>query len=256
MAERSRGRPPKYPPEEVRLRLLEAGREVLLRHGPGCGLDPVTLDGAIAEADVPRGSAYRLWQDDALAPQQKFRQAVQLDLLTRVGTGVPSATAQFKETYEEYAEFAQSEDQLEREWAFRTILRLVANHSNDRLSKSRTWRVYQALRSNVVAKANPREAAIEAVRRAEAIQIEAYAAMYSEIAKVYRIRIREPYTMQEFATSAFALNEGIAARVGDGFRRRIDRKTGRNGEAEEWTLFAIGLEALADHYFEPTEYAA
>jgi len=256
MAERSRGRPPKYPAEEVRLRLLEAGRDVLLRHGPGCGLDPVTLDGAIAEADVPRGSAYRLWQDEVLTPQQSYRQAVQLDLLTRVGTGVPATTAKFKETYEEYAEFSRSQEPAERDWAFRTILRLVANHSHDRLASSRTWRVYQALRSNVVAKATPREAAIDAIRRAEAVQIEAYADMYREIAKVYGIRIRKPYTIHEFATSAFALNEGIATRVTDGFRRQVTRPTGRNGEDEEWTLFAIGLEALADHYFEPTENAA
>ena len=227
-----------------------------MRHGPGCGLDPVTLDGAIAEADVPRGSAYRLWQDEVLTPQQAYRQTVQLDVLTRVGTGVPAATAKFKETYEEYAEFSESQDPEERRWAFRTILRIVANHSHERLSESRNWRVYQALRSNVVAKAVPRENAIEAVRRAEVQQIEAYAELYGEIAKVYGVRIREPYTMQEFATSAFALNEGIAAKVNNEFRRRIDRATGRDGEAEEWTLFAIGLEALADHYFEPTEDAA
>ena len=256
MAERSRGRPPKYPADEVRLRLLEAGREVVLRHGPGCGLDPVTLDGAIAEADVPRGSAYRLWQDDVLTPQQAYRQAVQIDLLRRAGDGVPEATAKFKETYDEFAEFSQSQDPDERKWAFRTIMRIVANHSYERLFESRKWRVYQALRSNVVAKASPRAEAIEVIRHAEAVQIEAYAEMYSEIAKVYGIRIREPYTMHEFATSAFALNEGIASRVTDGFRRHVERPTGRHGEDEEWTLFAIGLEALADHYFEPVESAA
>lgn len=27
--------------------------------------------------------------------------------------------------------------------------------------------------------------------------------------------------------------------------------TGRNGEDQEWTLFAVGLEAILQHFFEP-----
>lgn len=256
MTERSRGRPPKYPADEVRLRLLEAGREALQRHGPGCGLDPVTLDGAIADADVPRGSAYRLWQDEHIPPQQSFRRAVQLDVLRRVGLGAPAVTAKFKETYGEYAEFTRSDSAEDREWAFRTILRIVSNHSFERLDSSRSWPIYRALRSNVVAKAAPRADALEAVRRGEEAQIDAYAQMYDEIAKVYGVRIREPFTVREFAATAFALNEGIASRVTDGFRRRkIMQNTGRNGEEEEWTLFAVGLEALTKEFFELDEAA-
>lgn len=252
MTERSRGRPPKYAPDEVRLRLLDAGREALELHGPGCGLDPVTLDWAIADAEVPRGSAYRLWRHETLTPQRCFRVAVQLDVLRRVGMGAPSMANKFKETFAEYEGYATSTDADDREWAFRTILRIVANHSFERLSSSRRWRVYQALRANVVAKATPREAAIDAVRQGERAQIDAYAALYEDIAELYGVRIREPFTMREFATCAFALNEGIATRVTKGFRRRnIPRPTGRRGEDENWTLFAVALEALTAHFFEP-----
>ncbi|NNK92342.1 MAG: hypothetical protein HKO87_07905 [Acidimicrobiia bacterium] len=251
MKQRSRGRPPKYSAEEVRLKLLQAARETLRRQGPGCGLDPITLDEAIAEADVPRGGAYRLWQHDVLTPQLAFRVAVQLDILRRVGMGAPAVAAKLKETYGEFEEYADSSDPEDREWAFRTVLRIVANESFEKLDESRNWRIYRALRSNVIAKANPREAAIEAVRRGEEAQIDAYAQLYDEVAEVFGVTIREPFTVREFAAAAFALNEGIASRVSGGFRRRgIPRKTGREGEEEAWTLFAIGLEALANQFFE------
>ena len=216
----------------------------------------MTLDGAIADADVPRGSAYRLWQDDNFTPQQSYRRAVQVAVLERAGQGVESMTAKFKETRDEYSVYLESDDPEDRDWAFRTILRIVANHSFERLDGSRCWRLYQALRGCVVAKTAPGVAALDAVRRGEEAQIEAYAAMYDEIAKVYGARIREPYTMKEFATCAFALNQGIASKVTEGFRRRdITRPTGRNGEDEDWTLFAVGLEALVDQFFEPAEAA-
>ena len=156
----------------------------------------------------------------------------------------------------DHEEHATSGDADDREWAFRTMLRIVANHSFEKLASSRKWQIYQALRSNVVAKAAPRKAAMDAVRRGEEAQIEAYAALYDDIAKLYGVRIREPFTMTEFATCAFALNEGIGSRVTTGFRRRdIMRRTGRHGEEENWTLFAVGLEALTQQFFEPAEAA-
>ena len=116
---------------------------------PGCGLDPVTLDGAIADADVPRGSAYRLWQDDNFTPQQSYRRAVQVAVLERAGQGVESMTAKFKETRDEYSVYLESDAPEDRDWAFWTILRIVANHSFERLDGSRCWRLYQALRGCV-----------------------------------------------------------------------------------------------------------
>lgn len=255
--QRSRGRPPKYPAEEVRVRLLEAGRNALLREGPGCGLDPVTLDGAIEDADVPRGSAYRLWKHEVLTPQMAFRRAVQLDILRRVGLGAPAVTAKFKATYGDYIDYAESHVADDRVWAFRSVLRIVANDSFEKLDESRGWRIYRALRSNVIAKAVPGEAALEAIRMGEQAQIDAYAALYQEIADVFGVPVREPFTIREFAAAAFALNEGIASRVTNGFRRRdIMRATGRTGEQESWTLFAVGLEALIDQFFAIEDLAA
>jgi hypothetical protein len=248
---KSRGRPPKYAPEEVRHRLIEAGREALERHGPGCGLDPVTLDDAIADAAVPRGSAYRLWQEDSIPPQKVFRQAVQLEVLRGVGLGAPMAAAKFKETYEQFSAYATSDDPEDRQFALRSVLRIVANHSYEMLVESRRWRIYRALRANVIAKAVPQLRAINAVRRGEEAQLDAYVDLYTEIADTFGFRIREPFTIREFAAASFALNEGIAARVTNDFRdREIVRPTGRNGEPESWTLFAIGLEALSQQFFD------
>jgi hypothetical protein len=58
--------------------------------------------------------------------------------------------------------------------------------------------------------------------------------------------------LRHFTMAVTAYSEGCS------MRNRIDdrveffnRPTGPNGDDEEWTLFAIGLEGLVDHFLEP-----
>ena len=58
-------------------------------------------------------------------------------------------------------------------------------------------------------------------------------------------------TVRQFTVSVGALIEGCALRhVGAEDLTLIERPTGPGGVIQEWTLFAVGLEALSHQFFE------
>jgi AcrR family transcriptional regulator len=54
-------RPERVPADEVRRRMLDAGRAIALEAGVGLTVDHLRLEEVIARAEVPRSSVYRLW---------------------------------------------------------------------------------------------------------------------------------------------------------------------------------------------------
>lgn len=75
---------------------------------------------------------------------------------------------------------------------------------------------------------------------------------YSGLAGLLGLRPRAPLTVRQFTVAIGALAEGCS------LRQRLDpemvgilRPTGPAGEDQEWTVFAIGLEALQRQFFEP-----
>ncbi len=79
-----------------------------------------------------------------------------------------------------------------------------------------------------------------------------WAELYGSMVAYLGLRVRAPFTLRQFTVSVGALVEGCALR--DGARRdtaAILRPTGPDGGMQEWTLFGVGLEALALQYLEP-----
>ena len=54
-------RPERVAAEEVRRRMLEAGRELALEAGAALTIEHLRLEEVIQRARVPRSSAYRMW---------------------------------------------------------------------------------------------------------------------------------------------------------------------------------------------------
>ena len=65
-------------------------------------------------------------------------------------------------------------------------------------------------------------------------------------------RLRHPLTLRQFTTAADALGQGC------GLRDHVDSRTwkascfrpGREGQDQDWTLFAIGFHGLVKQFFE------
>lgn len=248
---RPRGRPPKYPPDEVRRRLLDAARECLKVAGVESGLDAVTLDGAIVDADVPRGMSYRIWQDDNHTPQEAFRRAAVLDLLSIPATaGLPASRAANADLFAEYADVLENGTLAEREALKREGIRQIGGFNYRTLAESSNWKLYSALRIAAMTRPHIDPAVMQALVDGENYLVEQYCLWYEEITTALGMELRPGLSMQQFAAAAYAVNEGLALR----FTNFPDREgiilTDPDGTDREWTLFSIAFEGIIDRFFE------
>lgn len=216
------------------------------------GLDAVTLDGAISESGVPRGSAYKLWQSDDQTPQDGFRRAVVLDILRTLpaSTGLPSTEGVYAEALTSI-EHLDLQDPADNDYALRELTRVVTAFNHLRLEDGENWRIYGALRSAALTRFGDDTEMLDAIREGEEFLIQGYADLYGSVAELLGYRLKGDLTLLEFSAVTFALNEGLVHRLSDTFRRGgISRPTGPNGEEREWTLYAIGFEALVHAFWE------
>lgn len=249
---RPRGRPPKYPPNEVQRRLIDAAIETLHVSGVESGLDAVTLDGAILDADVPRGMSYKIWREGLGTPQDAFRQATVLDILSIPAVAGLPATVDFtKNELETHKVELASTDMAVRRRVVAGLIRRVSEFNHVALAESANWRLYTALRTAAVTRESADPEVLEALETGEAFLIAQYASFYSDMADKVGLTIKPDFTMEEFSAAAYSLNEGLSMRLGDSYRRdNIARPSGPEGNAEPWTLFAIALEGLIFHFFD------
>lgn len=249
-AKRPRGRPPKYPPADVRRRLIDAAIETLHVSGVESGLDAVTLDGAILDADVPRGMSYKIWRIGDGTPQDAFRHAAVLDILSIPAVAGLPATREFTTTELAARADALASDDLDvRRAAVSELIRVVGEFNHIALANSANWRIYTALRTAAVTRSDVDPAIVAALDAGEVFLIEQYADFYTEISDTVGLELKPGFDMLEFSSAAYSLNEGISMRLGDSYRRdKIVRKDTTN--SEPWTLFAIALEGLVFHFFD------
>lgn len=252
MTTRPRGRPPKYPPEEVREKLLEAALETLRVSGVESGLDSVTLDGAILDADVPRGMSYKIWRAEDGTPQDAFRHATVLHILRMPATsGLPATRAYTREAFASRTEEIESDDVNVRRALLREMTRVVGEFNYSTLENSNNWKLYSAIRTAALTRPDTDPAVLEALKAGEEYLIDMYSKLYVEVAETIGMKLRPEYRIEEFAAATYAVNEGLSGRLSQNYRKvDIERDTGPDGTSQNWTLFSIAFEALIDHFFE------
>lgn len=245
-------------PEQTREQVLEGGVQLLSREGLALGADRISLERAAAQARVPRATAYRIWKDLPIKPQEAF----QIDLLCHVAeTQVGGSDAEIGETAD--AIFAVLEatgppTELTHEKRAEALVRVVKAGAAQNLYILRTspgWQVYAGivasassrLNANDETMANPPEL-IEALERGAQIAAERYAPLYQGLAEMFGMRLRSGYTMEQFATIAGCLVEGLALRLP--FSPHISGVQGPYPGIEEWDLFGVGFLGLLREFFE------
>ncbi len=96
-------------------------------------------------------------------------------------------------------------------------------------------------------------------KRIEAALVSGYNSFNGRIEEVYAalmaflgFRLRERFTLRQFAVAADSLGQGcgLRDRIDDSHKELILRATGPGGAEQEWTLFGIAFEALVSRFFE------
>lgn len=243
--------------DDVRVKLIEAGTELLRERGVDLGLAEISLSDAIAKAQVTRSTAYRSLAHDELAPQAVLHRALLDNLLSQYGrgetrTGIENAiTAEL----ELHADAMTDGTTADRTHALRAIIRVGANCSYTNAVESSERSILTAMYGALRSSADASDWRHEALTEGERSLNDMFTSLHTGLASLFHYQMKPPVTMAQFSAAAASLIEGMAMR--HGFNDEvvmIDRPTGPAGSPQEWSLFAVALEALFIGMCEPDDH--
>lgn len=238
-----RGRKPRFTSEELHRRALDAALGAVLDQGVTAGVDAIRIEKVIIDADIPRAATYALWEDRGSGtPQENLRRAVVLEIVRSMPAGNASTTGNHAfELIAANAEVLERGNRDEIRALRAELIRSVAAQ-NFALLQGQPWRVYKTLTSSIGTLTDPELRA--AVAAGEEALLTAYGTLFEQFAEIFGLELRPEFTMAQFSMSTYALNEGLSNRVGKTFVHQTVMR-----DDADWTVFAVGFEALVNHYF-------
>ena len=250
---RKRGRPRKFDDATAMSKLIEAGAHRLRDTGYSPGLSAVSLERAIRDAEVPRGAAYRLWNEDENAPQELFRNAVLLrmfdleiteSLFVTLDGAIAGSLARHQADIE-------SDDKPRRRFAGRSLIREISDALDEAIMSSDAFRMSRSLANASPATINIAPEVRDAMERSDQALKAKYADMLRQLFALFGSRPRAPFTFEHLVELGSALNDGLHNQISEADPETlVMRPTGRHGELETWSLFAIGFESFLSFFSE------
>ncbi len=250
-------RQPKQSREDLRALMLKMGRLVLIEDGFGVGLDTLTFKRVFERIDAETG--LKLSNASVIRRVWKNQADYQADVLATIA--VEDALGEFDETVRALVPLLDTLDAStpEARWrSLREVCRVGGSASSFMLLESPNWSMWIAVWAMATAN-NVGSQQTEYQRRIRAALLEGYEGFttlwegaYAGLAALLGMRVKAPLTLRQLSVAVGALAEGCS------LRQHVDpdlgvilRPTGPRGEDQEWTLFAIGLEALLIQFLEP-----
>jgi hypothetical protein len=138
--------------------------------------------------------------------------------------------------------------------ALREVCRVEGNASSTAINESASWELWIGVIAMATSTGEP-----ELQTRIKAAVADGYQSVtrfwsknFLALIALLGFRIRHPWSMDHFSTAAIAYAEGVALRqLASGEVEMVIRETGPNGEGQEWSPYATGMEALVDQFLEP-----
>ncbi len=207
-------RPERVAAEEVRQRMLDAGRDLALAAGAALTIEHLRLEEVIQAARVPRSSVYRLWPyreeyiDDLLiylaGPGSFFSDRPVLDPDTAVVAGrVLSDNSHLLQTPEG------------RRALMCEVVRLAAARNYDELSGSAPWRLHMALIATLGSTRSgaARRRIAAALEDSQTRSRESIVALLGYLADALGLRLKDPaYTYEHVQMAGGLLVQAMALR--------------------------------------------
>ena len=259
-------RPERVPAEEIRQRMLDAGRELAVEAGAALTVEHLRLEEVIQRARVPRSSVYRLWpyKDDYIddlmvylaGPGSWFRSSVAFD---------PETTDIVRKVVTDNQHLLAT---LEgRRAVLVEATRLGAGRNYEAFSESQTWRLHMALASTLgsTRTGDARQKIAAALEECQSKSRESLVALYEHLKGALGLRERDPArtiehmvlaggimiqscALRNIQTQA-ATGDPDAAEVGELLNRPVPGP-GLDGTPAPWTLAAFCYLALLDAFLE------
>ena len=262
-------RPERVPAEEVRRRMLEAGRELAIESGAALTIEHLRVEEIIQRARVPRSSAYRMWP---------YREEYIDDLLCYLaGAGNwfndrpvfdPETFTVLKQVVEDNRELIGSAEGRRAELC--EIVRLTVAQNYAALTESGTWRLHMALSATLgsTRSGEARQKIAAALEESQRVSRDSLVAVFGFLAGELGLRMRHPAATIEHMQLAGGLlvqsvalrNVQVRAAAGDddsGEAALVDTLLnvplpgpGLHGRPAEWTLAAYAYMGVVDAFIE------
>ena len=249
--------PPRRPQlsrEDIRTLLVATGREILREEGLGAGAELLTFKRVTERIELQKGIHIgngsiigRVW-DSVFDYQTAVLVTIAAD----------DSTSEIEETLDELTPILLGADPSSEEsrWStVREVCRVGAPAHIAALSRSTDYSLWIGVWAvTSVGSAPVRRRRIEcALQESYEGVTERMASVYEAAMDIVGYRVHDGLTIREFAIAVAALTEGcvLRNRVDAKQMNGIMRPTGPGGDQQEWTLFGLATEALAEKFFEP-----
>jgi len=246
-------RRPRLSRDELRSLFIRAGWDILREEGLGVGGESLTFKRVRERVEADTGIRLtnasligRVWEN-----QYDFQTDVLAAIAADDSAGEIGATLEFIAPVIDKMDPASEES---RRWTFREVCRLSAASNSNALRNSVDWALWIGIWAVTAVGTTPGRR-----QRVEAALEQAYTSVTERMEEIYRAgmdhvgyRVRSGLTVRQFTIAVAALAEGsvLRDRVDAEHMNGIMRPTGIDGSEQEWTLFGIALEALANEFFE------
>lgn len=239
--------------DELRTLLLETGRTMLKEEGLSSGADALTFKRVFDRVELDTG--IRLTNASVIRRVWESQSDFQLDVLVAIAMGQSGAEIDTAEEALAPIVASINPTSLEsRQQALRDLCRVGGALNAQAVRESKNWPLMIGVWA-LTATGRP----TDRHKEIEAALLSAFDGFTSRIEAIYGgmmtflgLRLREQFTIRDFVIAEDSLSEGygLRDRLDDKVRRVIVRPTGPNGSDQEWTIFAIALEGLVNHFFE------
>jgi hypothetical protein len=247
------GRKPRLPRAELRSMLLEAALEILREEGLQTGSVNITFKRVCDRVEVRTGIHVtngsvikRIWENQA---------EFQADVLAAVANDLSRPELGFIfNALEPLLEKAVLSDPGSRARLVQQVCRVGGEANAVTTAESPNYPLWMHVVATAIttSQTQQRERILQVLREGYTSFTRLWEESFTGLAALVGLRIRPGSDMSQFVMVLAALDQGFSLRHRiNGKIEYVSRPTGPNGENEDWTLFAIGLEALVHQFFEP-----
>jgi hypothetical protein len=207
-------RPERVPAQEIRQRMLDAGRDLALEAGAALTIEHLRLEEVIQRARVPRSSAYRVW------PYKEDYTDDLLCYLAGAGSWFSDRTVVSPETSGVVRQVITDNQELlataeGRRALLREVVRLTAERNYRALSDSLEWRLHMALVATLgsTRTGTGRRKIAAALEAAQSRSREVMVAIFGIVTTELGLRPRDPaLTVEHLQLAGGLFIQGLALR--------------------------------------------
>ncbi len=247
------GKSTRHSREELRALLLDVGRSMLQEEGLSSGAEALTFKRVFERVEKERGIRLtnasvirRIW--DNLAD-------FQTDVLVTVARGASDEEIEFATgAAGPVIRDLDVSSRESREAALVELCRVGGAISAQAVLQSKNWPL--SIGVWALSATGPPSEERTKIGAALLSGFETYTerieSLYGAMVSFLGLRLRERFTLHDFFVAEDSLSEGygLRNRVDAGAGKVIMRSTGPGGTDQEWTIFAVALEALVRQFFE------